>query len=239
MKGSEGSELSPEQEDRLRLALGIIGEEAGRPEPGRDGKVTPLRRAAEREGRRSRWRRPGTYLGVVAVAASVALVVTLTVGGDQLGGAMGSGASAKQAVTDSQVAPAYPEGLSSGGRSAREVTDEEWVACARFIGEGDIVTLLPGSGEGRVRLTLDLTDRIKPERGDDRVELDLPLQPGSKLGTEFRTGDNLLIVVPADREVEADVFHEGSGERSYHRRLIDRILDDPGKAECSSDRKKP
>ncbi|MEU5161286.1 hypothetical protein AB0G74_16990 [Streptomyces sp. NPDC020875] len=214
MSGLSGSdELSEEQRERLRLALGMIGDEAARDDPGATPAAHPAPVVSPAARRRSR--RRGIFLGGGAVAAAAALVIGL-VAHNVSGAGNGADGRAKAAGVSGTT--------DTGAAGSMSQSDAEGVACATLIAEGDIVSVRDAPGEGRILLTLDITKWIKPDGGKRRVELDL-VDPAITEGRrDFGAGDNVLISVPTRRDLVPGVYVEGGKERKFFQDVIHRVL---------------
>ncbi|MEW1793757.1 hypothetical protein [Streptomyces niveus] len=170
--------LTDSEEKRLRRALTLIGEEAGRV----DLVAEPVRRRASQ-------RRRGITVGalVAAVAAGIGLL-TLTLG-DSNSASPGGG---DRAAADAE-----------GGQGQ---TLLEWVACGRTIAVGDVMAVKPSGQGGRLTVTFAVQDWIKPSQGEREIELDVVDPAVSRVREPWRVGQHLLIVVPQRRDLETDTF---------------------------------
>ncbi|WP_055715833.1 hypothetical protein [Streptomyces torulosus] len=220
----------PESDEALlRRAFALIGEEAGRPDPVSSTPVTEGRvSGADPQlagagpvptgGPNSRtgtvwWRRRGVVLaGLVSAAALCAGVLgsTLIDGGTTNAGSDRSGGG---------------ENASGKGQTLLE-----WIACGRTIAEGDVVAVKPSSEAGRVVVTFDVQDWIKPTRGAERITLDVVDPTEAGVREPWKQGQHLLIVVPERRDQETDVF-QGDQLQSY-RAKIEQGLPDAAGTEC-------
>ncbi|MDG5805546.1 hypothetical protein P9869_23345 [Streptomyces ossamyceticus] len=238
----------PESDEALlRRAFALIGEEAGRPDPVSSTPVTegrvsgadprragagpvPVGGAGPTDGSGPDggsvsvggpnsltgtvwWRRRGVVLaGLVSAAALCA-------------GVLGS------TLIDGGTTNAGPD-RSGGGENAsgKGQTLLEWIACGRTIAEGDVVAVKPSSEAGRVVVTFDVQDWIKPARGAERITLDVVDPTEAGVREPWKQGQHLLIVVPGRRDQETDVF-QGDQLRSY-RAKIEQGLPDAAGTEC-------
>lgn len=250
----------PESDEALlRRAFALIGEEAGRPDPlsstsitegrvsgadpqragagavpdggsvaasgslptdrsGPDGGSVPAGGSVPDGGPNSRtgpvwWRRRRVVLaGLVSAAALCAGVLgsTLIDGGTTNAGSDRSGGG---------------ENASGKGQTLLE-----WIACGRTIAEGDVVAVKPSSEAGRVVVTFDVQDWIKPARGAERITLDVVDPTEAGVREPWKQGQHLLIVVPERRDQETDVF-QGDQLQSY-RAKIEQGLPDAVGTEC-------
>ncbi|MER6143103.1 hypothetical protein ABT174_24200 [Streptomyces sparsogenes] len=138
---TDATELTESEESDLRVALRMIGEEAGRA----DTPPGPVPRPV-------RWRRRATARGVLATAAALAIGV-LTIG------------LLTFVSTDGRSA------TSAGGADGQGLTGVEEVACARFAVEGEVVAVRDASRPHQVVVTLAVWDWLKPAQGAKEVEI--------------------------------------------------------------------
>ncbi|WP_405615956.1 hypothetical protein OG292_21925 [Streptomyces sp. NBC_01511] len=174
-------DLTDSEEDRLRRALAVIGEEAGRGDPVKG----PVRPRASR-------RRRGIGIGalVAAVAAGIGLL-TLTLGNPNTASPGGGDRAAPDA---------------GGAGSGQGQTLLEWVACGRTIAVGDVMAVSPSGQDGRLTVTFAVRDWIKPSQGEREIELDVVDPAEARVREPWRVGQHLLIVVPQRRDLETDTF---------------------------------
>nr|WP_052850122.1 hypothetical protein [Streptomyces avicenniae] len=168
--------LTPRETDRLRTALGIIGAEAGRGEP---ADALALR-GSRRAGRRA-------ALAVAAAVGTAALAVGVTLTGGSGGGG-----------------PA--EGDGEGGGGGVGLTVAEAIACAAFVGEGEVTGIRPSAESGRIVLGLDVREALVPAGEGGPVELDI-LEPDP--ATQLRVGQRVFVTVYEDRDAPADFALDG------------------------------
>ncbi|MEU5610154.1 hypothetical protein AB0H03_15695 [Streptomyces sparsogenes] len=173
---TDATELTESEESDLRVALRMIGEEAGRA----DAPPGPV------PHRPVRWRRRATVGGVLATAAALAIGV-LTIG------------VLTFVSTDGRSA------TSAGGADGQGLTGVETVACARFAVEGEVVAVRDASRPHQVVVTLAVWDWIKPARGAKEVEINT-VDPEWLEDKPFRAGEHLVLVDMGrpDGEVLAD-----------------------------------
>ncbi|MFC7219189.1 hypothetical protein ACFQLX_13580 [Streptomyces polyrhachis] len=100
---------------------------------------------------------------------------------------------------------------SSNAPEGREEADngqslEEWIACAPVIVEGDVLTVRQAA-QGRVVVTLEVKDWIKPAQGKKRIELDVLDPTPTGVGEPWQEGSHVLAGVPERRDQPADTFH--------------------------------
>ncbi|MFP3989771.1 hypothetical protein U9R90_20305 [Streptomyces sp. E11-3] len=173
-------ELTGHEEERLRLALRVIGDEAAREEP-----ATPRPLA---------WWRNGSVIGPLAAAAAVVGVIVLGIAN---GAGTGSTNNAKDAGAD-----AGDKKVSDGAGQGQ--THQEGIACAKMIVEGDVLAVRKSSAEGRVLITLEVTEWFKPTKGTERVELDLVDPSLVDDERSLRKGQHILVYVPVREDLDTN-----------------------------------
>ncbi|MCT2588371.1 hypothetical protein LHJ74_00140 [Streptomyces sp. N2-109] len=188
------TETTDADEERLRRALTLIGEEAGR------GASGPPPRPVW-------WRTPGRITAALVTAAVVAAGV-LAVG---LG--MDSG-----------------EDSADPGAAGQGQTRTEGIACSRFIAEGIVVRVREADTPGRIILTFDVQDRIKPAHGEDHVRLNLFDPAEVDPQDAFRPGEHILLMVQQRRDENPAVFR--GEELDFQRSMIKRDLPEARRTEC-------
>ncbi|MEE1942430.1 hypothetical protein V1L54_24015 [Streptomyces sp. TRM 70361] len=194
------------EEERLRLALGMIGDEAGRPEP-----------APHIARRTAVWRRRGVLAGALGAAAAVS-VLLLVIGPPGGDGSPGSEGPGREEAGQGQ-------------------TYQEYIACARMIADADIADVRRSPEEGRLLVTLDVREWIKPTSGAERVELDVVDPSVAGVGEPWREGRRALVVVPARDDLAADVF---TGDAlADQREQLEYYLPRAAGTECPSHWKNP
>ncbi|MFF3691620.1 hypothetical protein [Streptomyces sp. NPDC002187] len=197
----------PSDEDVLRRAFALIGEEAGRPEPEFEPGPVPL---VPVRARTVWWRRRGVVLTAFASAAALCAGV--------IGAVLIDGGAAEPGATD------------HSGASGKGQTLVEWIACARTIAEGDVVTVRQSPSAGRVIVSFEVQEWIKPSRGEKRITLDVVDPTKAGVREPWREGQHLLIVVPQRRDLETDTFR---GEQlTWYRGRIEEGLPEAATAEC-------
>ncbi|EKX66080.1 hypothetical protein Sipo8835_31985 [Streptomyces ipomoeae] len=239
----------PESDEALlRRAFALIGEEAGRPEPDAplhrhgpdasprrdaDTSVTPRAEAQAQDpaqdgagpvrvgapnppARMVWWRRRGVVLAGLASAAALCAGV---LGSTLLDGGATNTESGGSHDSDGRA-----------NASGQGQTLLEWIACGRTIAEGDVVAVRPSSEAGRVVVTFDVQDWIKPARGAERITLDVVDPTEARVREPWEKGQHLLIVVPERRDQETDTFQ---GEQlQWYRAKIEQGLPDAATTEC-------
>ncbi|MFE1443247.1 hypothetical protein [Streptomyces sp. NPDC058739] len=199
---------SRSDEDVLRRAFALIGEEAGRPEPRLEPEPGPVPLVPVR-ARTVWWRRRGVVLTAFASAAALCAGV---VGAVLIGGGA-----------------AEPGAADRSGASGRGQTLVEWIACARTIAEGDVVTVRQSTA-GRVTVSFEVREWIKPSQGARRITLDVVDPTEAGVREPWREGQHLLIVVPQRRDQETDTFR---GEQlTWYRGRIEQGLPEAETAQC-------
>lgn len=168
--------LTDSEENRLRLAFAMIGEEAGRVDPVEE--PTPPRASR---------RHKATTIAALATAAAVSIgLLTITLG-DPDTASPGGGREAPDAQGQGQ-------------------TLLEWVACGKTIAVGDVKAVSPSAKSGRVTVTFTVQDWIKPAHGKHEIDLDVVDPTQARVREPWRVGQHRLIVVPQRRDLETDTF---------------------------------
>lgn len=201
-------DVDDRDEQRLRLALAMIGAEAGRDDPVQDTAVRPVPVAAQQLALRQRRRK--VRGGLLAAAASLAvglLTVTLVNGGRAGNGDAGLSDDAK-----------------------RGQTIQEGIACARMIAVGDIVAVRDAPAAGRLVVTFEVRDWIRPGHGAKRVEVDVRDTTDPGYSEPWKKGKNILIQVPTRRDLDA-VTHRGA-QLAPALAVIKHYLPQAEKTEC-------
>jgi hypothetical protein len=121
------------------------------------------------------------------------------------------------------------EGANEGdkGQSAAE-----WVACSTTMAVGDVASVRKSAEEGNIVVTFEVTEWLKPARGDRRITLDV-VDPGTHDDQQrVKAGQHLLIAVP-ERDDQALGVVEGDG-LALQRRQIKKYLDEAETTACPS-----
>ncbi|MCX4531709.1 hypothetical protein OHA79_35715 [Streptomyces sp. NBC_00841] len=164
-------------EDRIRLALGMIGAEAARDCADADREPVPVgpRRPARRK-----------YLPVLILAAVVAGV-----------------AVSYGAWTDGSGTPSRRP---AGREAEAGMTWEAVVPCTQVIAEGDVLSVRDAPESGRVILTFAVDDWLRPAQGRKRIDVDV-LDPAAEPGSaRWKPGEHLLLAVYDFRDQPASYF---------------------------------
>ncbi|MFJ9109913.1 hypothetical protein [Streptomyces sp. NPDC102283] len=194
--------LTDSEESRLRRALALIGEEAGRG----DRAEVPVRRRPARH-------RGGITIGALVAAAVVGVgLLTVTLGDPNTASPGGGGAAAPDA---------------EGGQGQ---TLLEWVACGRTIAVGDVTAVNPSGQDGRLTVAFAVQDWIKPSQGEREIELDVVEPAVARVREPWRVGQHLLIVVPQRRDLETDTF--GGAELAPNRASVEEALPQAEQTRC-------
>ncbi|MEU2245574.1 hypothetical protein [Streptomyces sp. NPDC019224] len=190
-------------EARLRKALTLIGDEVALPEPPDEG-----------HARRARLRRQApAAAGALAAAAALAVGVLVFHPDRQ-------GPSTSPSTQPSQ--PAAGEGQSR----------TEWIACATTIAIGDVVAVEPGTEQGRLTITFNVREWLKPAQGAEQIAIDAVDPRIDGVQDPWEVGGHLLVVVPQRRDMAVDTF---SGERlGRFRAQVTQGLPDAKGAPCPS-----
>ncbi|MFC4467806.1 hypothetical protein ACFPH6_25310 [Streptomyces xiangluensis] len=195
------TQLTGSEEHQLRLALGLIGEAAGGDEP-----ATPPR------ARSARRKRPGTIVGALVAAASLALVL---------------------------LAYGLSDGDSGGAQheQGQSLSHTEKIACSPMIVEGDVVAVRDHPGQDdHVKVTLTVTEWIKPSQGAERQIQFTTMSAKWKGEPPYAKGEHMLVVVKDRPDEPADTFRvDGAGTSrtlEFERNRIDQNLAAAAKTEC-------
>lgn len=177
-------------EERLRKALHLIGEEVGRPAP-----VRPPRR------------RHGGMIAGALVTAAVLVIGVLTLSLGDFGRDEGDNDGAGQGQT-------YAEGI----------------ACATFIGTGEVVEVQAADETDRIIVTFEVQEPIKPADGEEIVELNL-LNPAI-VDDQFALapGDHVLLEVPQRRDRTPSVSR--GAEIEHRSEIIESWLPEAAETTC-------
>ena len=202
-----------EAEQAVRLALRMIGEEAGRTV--RPGDAVPELLAPRRPDARRRRRTAAAWATALAVCAAVAVTATF------------SGLLSGKAPGDSATPPGTRSTAAAEG--GRGQTLLEWIACARSIVVGDVTEVAP-NGEGRIAVDLDVEEWIKPPRGDRKITMDVVDPRVAQDRPPIEEGTRVLVVLPRRTDQAADTF-EG-GQLTQYRSTIIAALDEAGRTTC-------
>lgn len=156
--------------------------------------------------RRPRRRRGGMIAGALVTAAVLVIgVLTLSLG--DFSGDDGDIDGAGQGQT-------YAEGI----------------ACATFIGIGEVVDVRASDEPDRIIVTFNVQEPIKPAEGTGKMELDL-LDP-SIVDQQFALspGDHVLLEVPQRRDMMPSVSR--GAEIEHRREIIERWLPEAAETTC-------
>ncbi|MEU0650285.1 hypothetical protein [Streptomyces umbrinus] len=167
---------------------------------------------SDQSPRRVWMKRPGTIAGALVAAAAVGLVL---------------------------LAYGLADDGSAGSRQdqGQALTDVERIACSLKIAEGNIAAIKEHPEQAdAVKVTLTVTDWIKPKQGSQR-QIQFTAMSGKWKGEPaYSTGEHLLVVV-MDRPGEpAEIFRVGGAGTSRTlaaaRSRIDKDLPAAAKTEC-------
>ncbi|MFF5007315.1 hypothetical protein ACFY3G_31355 [Streptomyces phaeochromogenes] len=162
---------------------------------------------------RRAWRkRPGTIAGALVAAAAVGLVL---------------------------LAYGLADDGSDGSRQdqGQALTEVERIACSPKIVEGDIAAIQEHPEQAdAVKVTLTVTDWIKPKQGSQR-QIQFTTMSGTWKGeTAYSTGEHLLVVVVDRPDEPSETFRvDGAGTSrtlASFRSRIDKDLPAAAKTEC-------
>ncbi|MFD9193574.1 hypothetical protein ACFWCA_35895 [Streptomyces phaeochromogenes] len=184
-----------------------------RPALGMIGEASEGGGSGSAQGPRRAWRkRPGTIAGALVAAAAVGLVL---------------------------LAYGLADDGSDGSRQdqGQALTEVEWIACSPKIVEGDIAAIEDHPEQtDAVRITLTVTDWIKPKQGSQR-QIQFTTMSGKWKGeTAYSTGEHMLVVVVDRPDEPSETFRvDGAGTSrtlASFRSRIDRDLPAAAKTEC-------
>ncbi|MFI5682015.1 hypothetical protein [Streptomyces cellulosae] len=165
------------------------------------------------QGPRRVWmKHPGTIAGALVAAAAVGLVL---------------------------LAYGLAEDGSAGSRQdqGQALTEVEWIACSPKIVEGDIAAIQEHPEQAdAVKVTLTVTDWIKPKQGSQR-QIQFTTMSGKWKGEPaYTTGEHLLVVVVDRPEEPSETYRvDGAGTSrtlAAVRSRIDKDLPAAAKTEC-------
>ncbi|TVZ77727.1 hypothetical protein [Streptomyces sp. BK340] len=96
------------------------------------------------------------------------------------------------------------EGPAEGDRGQ---TAAEWVACSTTMVVGDVASVSPSARhKGRISVTVEATEWLKPVRGERRITLDVVDPGATDTPRQVKPGQHLLIAVPERDSLEPGVF---------------------------------
>ncbi|MEV5975575.1 hypothetical protein [Streptomyces sp. NPDC052114] len=187
----------------LRERLGAVGDAlAARPAPPAEPvPLCPPRR-----------RRDFVAVVFVAVAAVVAAALVsgaawLVMAGGPTAGDDSAGA-AKEAAPDERA----------GGGADADQSPEGFVACSRLIAEGTVTEVTPVPGAERDRITVEVSDYLKPTTGPATITFPMVHDVDPRL----KKGDRTLITIPKGA-AEPDNWATGK-DRAPLRKMITKAL---------------
>lgn len=187
---TEPREPTAADEERLRLALTLIGDEAARADDWADVWADPRAATGTARARRTgRWHALPTRRRR-AVSGALGAVAALSLGALLIFGADGA---------DDEV-PAD---------SGRGQDRYEGIACSRLIADGDILAVRDGP-EGRVVLTVAVREWVKPARGPGRVRVEVADPSANGSDEPWRPQRDVLLVVPVRPDLLAAAYDGGS-----------------------------
>ncbi|MDA2812011.1 hypothetical protein O4J56_15315 [Nocardiopsis sp. RSe5-2] len=205
-----GEPFDEQEERRLRRALAVIGEEAGRPSPAGNADPAPSRTGPAARRARLRWAAVGGGALVAAAAAGLLAVAPEGAGGPR----------SEPAAGGSPGAGGAPGAGPEGGQGQ---TLPEWIACSTTIVEGEVTSVEepvepvdPATGgpygpePPTVTFTLEVSEWIKPATGEDTVELTVSDPAFVDPREAIEPGAHVLVSIPRTGWGIPDVFE---GER--------------------------
>ncbi|NED91653.1 hypothetical protein G3I76_67715 [Streptomyces sp. SID11233] len=197
-----------DEENQLRRAFALIGEEAAGPEFTEDsGQGAVRRRVVHSRPERRRGRVVLLAAGAACAAALVIVVAVATSGGSSAPSADGT---------------------------ARGQTFPELLACSKTIVEGTLDDVRP-AGKAHVRVTISVDRWLKPETGPDTTTFDLADPTVRDPQEAYVQGDRVLMVIPSNRDRIATTFPFQGQEIPATRDRIVRTLPGVTDADCPTD----
>jgi hypothetical protein len=175
------------------------------PEEAPAAPVTPLpTRPARRRRRRSL---PVSLAAFAATAAAFVVVVGL--------GWLISQEGLPGTMSQDSGSLADDSGAGAAEQKDSKASPEGYVACARLIVEGTVEEVIPLSGTGRDRVTLDVERYYKPTKGADEIvfPMAVDVDPGLK------KGDHVLVGIPKN-SAEPDLWATSEDEIDRRREMI-------------------
>ncbi|GHH84395.1 hypothetical protein [Streptomyces capitiformicae] len=226
-----GEEWAEAADPPGRLTAARPGDAAGTetgpgrgPEP-EAAPVPPVRPLPTRPARPRRHRRAlSLAFGTLAAAAAATVVVGLGwVVVQSAGGANTTASDSGVAQKDSDL------GTDSGGNTdeSGSLRTEGYIACARLIVEGTVVSLEPVPGTQQDRVTLDVDRYYKPDRGADEIVFPMDEDVDPRL----KVGDHVLIGIPRDT-AEPDIWTTDEEDIAHDRAWIKEALADAEGLTC-------
>ncbi len=210
MEGSERINKGEEQD--LRRALAQIAQASA--DQARERSATP----AETPNRSRRQHRRL----ILAVAAAGAMMVA----GASVWMVVGGGGAIPEPVTAAGTTEHTTPGSAAGERGQSLA---EWIACSQTIAIGEVTDIMhPRSG--RVRISLRVSNWIRPSTGPERIivsDID-PKRAG--LRPQWRRGGPVLVVVPANRTRPVAAFR--GTDLARYRSWIESALPAAASATC-------
>ncbi|MFJ5850239.1 hypothetical protein [Streptomyces sp. NPDC092903] len=197
-----------DEENQLRRAFALIGEEAAGPEPAEEpGQGAVRRRVVHSRPERRRGRAVLLAAGAACAAALVIGVAVATSGG--------SSAPPADGTTRGQTFP-------------------ELLACSKTIVEGTLKDVRP-AGKAHVRVTMSVERWLKPKTGLDTTTFDLADPTVRDPEEAYGQGDHVLMVIPSNRDQIATTFPFQGQEIPATRGRIIRTLPGVTDADCPTE----
>ncbi|MDX3225120.1 hypothetical protein [Streptomyces sp. ME19-01-6] len=196
------AEPAETEQARLRRALALTGEEAGRPGPAAAPTPPPRAATAAHPPRPRRRIRAASAVAAAACAAAIAMAVAIAA---DSGSETGSGAMDRGQT--------FPEAL----------------ACATAIVEGDLTSVRP-AGQDRLQVTVSVDRWFKPGTGPSTARFDLADPTIADPAEAYASGDHLLLLVPRRAGQIADAY-QGKEVRPMRDRIT-RTLPEAARATC-------
>ncbi|WNI33890.1 hypothetical protein [Streptomyces sp. ITFR-6] len=197
-----------DEENQLRRASALIGEEAAGPESAEEsGQDAVRRRFVHSRPERRRGRAALLAAGAAGAAALVIGVAMATSGG--------SSAPAADGTTRGQTFP-------------------ELLACSKTIVEGTLQGVGP-AGKSHVRVTMSVDQWLKPRTGLDTATFVLADPTQRDPEEAYGQGNHVLMVIPSNHDQIATTFSFRGQEIPATRDRIIRTLPGVTDADCPTD----
>lgn len=197
-----------DEENQLRRAFALIGEEAARPESAEESGRDAIRR-------RAAYSRPERRRGRAALLAAAAACAAALVIGAAVATSGGSPAPSADGTTRGQTFP-------------------ELLACSKTIVEGTLKDVRP-AGKAHVRVTMAVDRWLKPGTGPGTTTFDLADPTARDPEEAYGQGDQVLMMIPSNRDQIATTFPFQGQEIPATRDRIIRTLPGVTDADCPTD----
>lgn len=184
----------------------MIGEEAARDEP-------PQETTPSRSGHPWWRRRPAIAAGALTAAAVVCAAVVAGIGGAENG------------------APRSPTALrpSDSSEGGNGITYAQGIACSQTIVVGELLAVREAPERGRVIVTIDVQEWIKPASGPSQVNLNV-IDPRTYNEERWKPGTYVLFRIPLRLDRLAGVSQ--GPDVKFDRKMLVRALPKSKQATC-------